>query len=144
MGLCCVGSVTRIDLVQLTYQQYSALAVRNNSSEDQETADASVLDAINTLVNDMFGRVGAAETMSKQQFMQVYVANNDALNQVVHSGGIGSLYDRADRLKMMNDELCKAQEEMLRVPRSQRAALKQRIEKLDSTCRQLNDYHRNH
>ena len=110
----------------------------SQSDVDGSMADASAdLDSVALLVEGFFtaAGVGAGQTMDLTTFSKLCQSRDVVLQQCAP--------ERCDnveqQLKLMNEELVAAQQELLEAPRHQRAAIKKHVHRLDIVCRQTHD-----
>jgi len=103
----------------------------NTSAEGEEHNEALAL-----LVDEVFKTAGVApeQTMDFVTFSKLCQGRDVVLQKCLPEHG-----DVTERLRLMNDELQVAQQELLSAPRQGRGALKKRIQRLDLVCRQTRD-----
>eukprot|EP00658_Telonema_sp_P-2_P032497 TRINITY_DN24052_c0_g1_i4.p1 TRINITY_DN24052_c0_g1~~TRINITY_DN24052_c0_g1_i4.p1 ORF type:complete len:440 (+),score=41.07 TRINITY_DN24052_c0_g1_i4:177-1496(+) len=140
------GSVSRallIKVLKLQFQQY----VATRQPDDDGSTVAKGFDAISLLVNSLYCQAqgeqeDAKETLTYSEFLELCIPNKPKLTSIVHDGSIGTSHEREAKLKMVNDDLYTAHQELLDCPRSMRSTLKQKIEDYDRVRRELHDFHR--
>lgn len=130
------GTVSGPDL-QHTVQRHYESACRQAGGVAEEA-----LLGVAQLVEDSFERASGAQELNREEFCQLCTSGHPTLWAAVHQSSVGASHQREARLKLMNDDLYAAQQEMLGCPRSMRTSLKHRIDELDRICRDFHDFHR--
>ena len=133
------GSIERAFRVLCARDSIGAQETTSMAGSRAMLQEEQGLVAMRELVGEMF-RCG--DTIGWEELLERCKRNKKSLTEAVHHDTIGSWDERELRLKMMNDELYEAQQELLQCPRSMRSALRERINNLDKSCRALHDFHR--